>query len=134
MKKQQISIPLNKLINRVGKYIYTHTDGAYKFTTSSNTCDVYITVYYQLSSDDQIPDLDYTGYNDLHEMNINVSLTTYQNKVRVNIHEVDPNHWTFGYLIIPAENLQDSEQASKLIYDKVKKKIANHYKDYLFLF
>ena len=127
-------VSTNQLVNQVGQYLYKHIDSAYKAARSSNTYDVYMFVYYQLPRLQQIPGKEKEGYNDVHQMNINISLTTYQNKIRVNIHELTPNQWTFGYILVPPENLKTVEDSRQLIYEKVIQKIKNHYKDYLFLF
>lgn len=127
-------VSTNQLVNQVGQYLYKHIDSAYKAVRSSNTYDVYMFVYYQLPRLQQIPGKEKEGYNDVHQMNINISLTTYQNKIRVNIHELTPNQWTFGYILVPPENLKTVEDSRQLIYEKVIQKIKNHYKDYLFLF
>lgn len=131
---QQKIVSTNQLVNKVGQYLYKNIDGAFKGVKSSNTYDVYMKVYYQLPRGQQVPGRESEGYNDMHEMTINISLTTYQNKIRVNIHEVTPEAWTFGYFVVPPEKLQDVSNAKKLIYEKVCKKIAKHYEDYLFLF
>lgn len=130
----QKPLSTNQLVNKVGQYLYKHIDGAIKSVRSSNTYDVYVTVYYQLDKWDQVPGRQQEGYNDMHEMVINISLTTYTNKIRVNIHEVTPEEWTFGYFVVEPEKLQDVQNAKKLIYEKVCKKIAKHYEDYNFLF
>ena len=124
----------SQLVNQVGQWLYKHIDGAYKAVRHSNTYDIYMTVYYQLPRLQQVPGREAEGYNDMHEMKVNISLTTYQNKIRVNIHEVTPEQWTFGYILIPPDQLQTVENARELIYEKVIRKIENHYKDYLFLF
>ena len=127
-------VDTTQLVNQVGRYLYKHIDGAYKSAKTANTYDVYMTVYYQLPKSKQIPEKEAEGYNDMHEMKVNISLTTYQKKIRVNIHEITPNQWTFGYILVPPEKLQDVEQSMHLIYDKVINQIQKHYKDYLFLF
>ncbi len=127
-------VSTNQLVKQVGQYLYKHIDGAYKAVSSSNTYDVYVEVYYQLPREQQVPGKQSEGYNDMHTMKININLTTYQNKIRVNIHELTPNQWTFSYMIIPPEKLQDVQQSMYLIYNKVLEKIKKHYKDYIFLF
>ena len=134
MRLNMDRISTNKLVNIVGQYLYRHIDGAYKSVKSSNTYDVYMKVYYQLPRGQQVPGRESEGYNDMHEMTINISLTTYQNKIRVNIHEVTPEEWTFGYILVTPEKLQDVQNSKKLIYDKVCSKIAKHYDGYNFLF
>lgn len=127
-------VSTNQLVNQVGRYLYNHIDGAYKAVKRSNVYDIYMDVYYQLPRLQQVPGREAEGYNDMHEMKLNISLTTYQNKIRVNIHEITPEQWTFGYILIPPEYLQDIHNAQKLIYDKVCQKIQKRYEDYLFLF
>ena len=127
-------IPTSQLVNKVGQYLYKNIDSAYKGVRSPNMYDVYMFVYYQLPREQQIPGKQSTGYNDMHEMNININLTTYQNKSRVNITEMSPEQRTFGYILIPPEKLQNVQDSRKLIYEKVVQKLQKHYKDYLFLF
>lgn len=128
------SVSTNQLVNKVGQYIYKNLDGSVKSVRSSNTYDIYTKVYYQLDRLDQVPGRQSEGYNDMHEMLINISLTTYQNKIRVNIHEVTPEEYTFGYFVVPPEKLDDVKYAKDLIYSKVCKLIAKHYDDYNFIF
>jgi len=128
------SVSTNQLVNKVGQYIYKNLDGSVKSVRSSNTYDIYTNVYYQLDRLDQVPGRQSEGYNDMHEMLINISLTTYQNKIRVNIHEVTPEEYTFGYFVVPPEKLNDVKYAKDLIYSKVCKLIAKHYDDYNFIF
>lgn len=127
-------VSTNQLVNQVGQWLYKHIDGAYKAVRRPNIYDIYMTVYYQLPRLQQVPGREAEGYNDMHEMKLNISLTTYQNKIRVNIHEITPEEKTFSYMLIPPENLQRVEDAQKLIYDKVVQKIEKHYDGYLFLF
>ena len=70
----------------------------------------------------------------MHEMHINISLTTYQNKIRVNVTEISPEEWTFGYILIPPEKLKNLDDSRKLIYDKVIQKLKKHDEDYNFLY
>ena len=83
-------LKIQQVLNKVGKYLYKHIDSSYKIQFSGNMCDVYIKVYYQLKYWDRIPGKG-PEYNDVHEMPININLTTYQNKIRVNIIEADEN-------------------------------------------
>lgn len=130
----QQKISTNQLVNKVGQYLYKNIDGSIKAVRSSNTYDIYTLVYYQLDRLDQVPGRENEGYNDMHEMMLNISLTTFQNKIRVNIHEVSPDEYTFGYFTVPPEKLEDLQDAKKLIYAKVCKLISKHYEDYNFLF
>lgn len=126
--------PVGQLINKVGQYLYKNIDSAYKGVRSSNMYDVYFFVYYQLPREQQIPGKQAEGYNDMHEMHININLTTYQNKIRVNLTEISPEEWTFGQIILPPEKLQDMPTVRDLIYNKVIQKLEKHYEDYNFLY
>lgn len=128
-----LPVEATKLVNKVGKYIYNHLDGAFKFKTSSNTFDIYTTVLYQLPWLQRIPGKG-KEYNDVHEMTLNISITTYQNKIRVNMIEMTPNQRTFGYDLYKPEELTDLQIAYDEIYDKICRRIKRTYKDYEFLF
>ena len=52
---------------------------------SPNMVDIYFIVLYQLKEDLRTED-----DHDMHEMSINLNVTTYSNKVRINIIEVSP--------------------------------------------
>lgn len=131
--KEKPKLAASQQVNRVGKYLYKHLDGAFKIKNSSNTCDIYSTVLYQIPYLKRIPGKG-KEYNDVHEMTINLNITTYQNKVRINIIEMDPNERTIGYDLYKPEVLEDLDFACKLIYQKVCKRISKAYEDYDFLF
>lgn len=124
----------SQLVNKVGQYLYKNIDSAYKGVRSTNTYDVYFFVLYQIPFERRIPGKRKEGYNDMHEMHINISLTTYQNKIRTNVTEISPEEWTFGYILVPPEKLKHLEDARTLIYNKVIEKLKKHYKDYDFIF
>lgn len=119
----QQKLSANQQVNRVGKYIYKNLDGAFKFKTSSNMCDVYITLLYEVPSS-----------NDVKEMTLDLNITTYQNKLRVNIIELTPQERTIGYDLYKPEDLMNLEEAKKTILQKVIKRISKAYEDYNFLF
>lgn len=129
----QKKLNTNQLVKQAGQYLYRHIDGAYKGVSSSNTYDVYFVLYYQLKVEDRDPSKG-EEYNDVHEMKLNISLTTYSNKIRVNIHELTPDNCTIGYIILPPEKLQDPLAAKKMIYDKVIQKVVKRYSEYDFIF
>ena len=123
----------SQIVNKIGKYLKKGLDGAFKFKVSSNMCDVYVTVLYQLPWQQQIPGKG-KEYNDVHEMTLDLNITTYQNKIRVNVIEVSPNAKTIGYDLFDPEALSDLEEAKKRIIKRVRARISKEYKDYLFLF
>lgn len=122
------SIPASSQVNRIGKYLYKYLDGAYKFVKSGNMYDVYVTLLYQLKPE--------CGgkVNDVKEMTININVTTYQNKIRINTIEITPQERTLGYDIMKPDELEDLQTAYKIIIWKVGNRIRKAYKDYLILF
>lgn len=117
-------------VNKVGKYLFEHIDSSYKFEKSPNMYDVYITVFYQVPADERVKPED----EDLKEMHIDINITTYQNKLRVNVIEDDENEMTIGHFTVTDEQLRDIESAKDLIYNQVIKKVSKAYQDYDFVF
>lgn len=131
--KSNMKLSSNQQVNRVGKYLYNNIDGAFKYKTSSNMCDVFFTLLYQLPLDMQEPDKG-EEYNDVHEITVDINITTYQNKVRVNVIEMTPMHRTLGYDLYEPYVLEDLENAKKRIFNKIIKRVSKAYSDYDFLF
>lgn len=124
----QTQIPASQQVNRVGKYLYKHLDGAYEFRKSGNMYDVYCTLLYELKEE-------YGGTkNDVQEMTININITTYQNKLRINTIEMTPQERTLGFDLMKPEELVDLQTAMAIIQRKVGNRIRKAYKDYLILF
>ena len=124
----------NQQVNRVGKYLYKHIDGAKSIKYTGNTCDVYVEVLYQVPYWERIPGKEAEGYNDVKSMMIDVNITTYQNKLRVNTIEVSPEEKTLGFDLYDPKLLEDLESAKEMIWAKVIKRISTAYKDYDFTF
>lgn len=122
-------------VNRVGKYLYKHLDGAFKMTKGSNECDVYVTVLYQIPPEFlKKYNITEEQYKDVNEMTLDLNIATYQNKVRINIIEVTPDEKTIGFDVYKPEQLENLQQSAELIFDKVCKRIAKEFQDYDFLF
>ena len=126
-------IPASQQVNKIGSYLYRNLDGAFKFKKSSNMYDVYVTLLYQIPYWDRIPGKG-KAYNDVHEMTLNLNITTYQNKIRVNVIELTPEERTLGYDLYSPEIAQDLENAKTIIFNKVVKRISKAYEDYDILF
>lgn len=124
---------IQQVLNKVGKYLYKHIDSAYKIQFSGNMCDVYIKVYYQLKYWDRIPGKG-KEFNDVHEMPIDINLTTYQNKIRVNIIEADENERTLGHFVFKDSDLLDLKLAKDIVLDAVQTVVVKNYSNYDFLF
>ena len=104
-KTQTFSI--GQKVNTLGKYINRHIDGAYKIKFSPNMCDVYMLMYFQEP-----------GNPDLQEMHFDINITTYQNKIRVNVTEISPHERTIGHDTFDEESLKDLNKALYKILNK----------------
>lgn len=119
-------------VKRVGKYLHKHIYSSYKIKYSGNTCDIYFTVLYEVP---QPKDPRYVRLDDsLNEMKVNINVTTYQKKLRVNVIEISPNERTLGFDIYKPEDLVDLPKASKAILNRVEQRISKAYDDYEFIF
>lgn len=126
---QQV-LPASKQVKRIGQYLYKHIDGAYDFKSSSNNYDVYFLLLYELKKELREPGKDYP----VQEMRININVTTYQNKVRINIIELTPKERTIGFDLYTPEKVQDLQKAYPVIIEKIYKRIYKAYEDYYFLY
>lgn len=131
--KTQKNSYAGQIVNRIGRYLYDNLDGAFDLKKSPNMVDVYVTVLYQLPIDKQIIGRGYK-YNDVHEKTIDINITTYQNKVRVDIIELDEMERTLGYDLYEPKKLENLADAKKLIFQRAIKRLSKAYEDYLFLF
>ena len=113
----------NQQVNRLGKCLYKYLDSAFKYTTSSNTCDVYFMLLYQIP-----------GQLDVQEMSIDISITTYQNKIRVNVIEISPEEKTLDCQVYTPEQLEDFSLATKVIFNKIIKRVEKVYQDFEILY
>ena len=99
------TIPASKQVSRIGKYLYNHLDGAYKFKTGSNEYDVFLTIAYA----------DESGNED--KLSLDINLTTR----------------TIGFDVFKPEQVQNLEEAYKKILDKVDKRLCKAFPDYEFV-
>lgn len=131
--KSNQSLSANQQVNRVGKFLYKHIDGAFNYKKSSNMYDVYMTILYQLPVESQDKSKG-EEFNDLHEMTLDINVTTYLNNVRINIIEMTPEEKTIGYDLYEPEKLEDLVKASEIILKKIHKRISREFREYEFLF
>lgn len=115
-------IPTNAMVNRIGKVLYRRIDGAYKIQFSANTCDVYMFMYYQADGEE------------MQQMNFDISITTYQNKLRINITEITTMEKTIGQLIYKPEQIRDDQTFFAKVHEDVIHKIEHEYENYEFVF
>jgi len=131
-KTQQAVLPASQQVNRIGRYLYKNMDGAFKSTTSSNTADVYFTLLAELPK--------FEGksmkrvYQDVLELTVNLNITTYQNKIRVNIIEVTPQERTLGYDLYEPDKTMDLWKTKQRILKNVVRRVEKAYEDYEVVF
>lgn len=127
---QTLKIPANQMVNKIGKYLKKSIDSCYKYRITGNMNDVFCKVYYQKKLELRENPED----AQVLEKPIDINITTYQNKVRVNIIELDPKEFTVGYDLYTPDQLQDVVQARNLILHRILVRMEKRYKEYDFLF
>ena len=115
-------LPASLQVNRVGKYLSKHLDGVYETQKDRNTYDLYVHFIYQ-------PYPEYTETPPITELDIIISITTYQNKIRVNTIELTPNERTLGFDLFSPQLMMDLETAKRYILSVVKKRVQKAYPD-----
>lgn len=113
-----------QIVNRIGKYLKKNIDGAFKITFKPMSCEVVMRMYYQLEGDPET----------FNEMDFEINITSYQNKVRVNLTEITELEKTIGQIILKEDEVNDLNLAKKRILQTLKRAIAKEYQDYIFIF
>jgi len=125
------NIPAGTIVNQLGKYLYRHLDGAYSFKKSPNVYDVYTLVIYSIPS--EIVKM-YKLYSDTNEMSLDINITTYADKIRVNINQMSPEEKNIGFDTYPLELFSNMNEAYDIVYKKIVKRITKAFGDFDFLF
>ena len=134
IKSGQQNVPVQQQINRVGAFLFKNIDGAYKFEKTANMYDLYFLMLYEVPKMQRIPGKAKEGYNDTHEMRLNLNITTYQNKIRVNLIEITPEERTLGHMVIPPEKTQNLQYLKDFIEKWILKRLKVFYSDYEFIY
>lgn len=111
-------------INKVGKYLNKNIDGAFKMNFKPMECEVIMRMYYQVPNDPE----------SLDEMHFIINITSYQNKLRVNLTEDTAMEKTIGQIILKPEELTDLQLVKKKVLEKIRKFIEKEYAEYDFIF
>lgn len=131
--KSPLKLEGGQIVNKLGSYMYKNLSGAIKKQNSGNMCDIYFLIYYQVplnKRDHRISE----DYNDMHEMTLNLNITTYQEKIRVNILEVSPDELTLGCKTFKYDCVNDLEKFKNDVMKYVEKRVSNVYEEYDFVF
>lgn len=131
-------------LNSLGRYLFKNLAGATSFKKSSNTFEINTIVLYQIPLDIKkkynLPDDETT---DVQEMNLNLNITTYQNKLRFNIIEETPDALTLGCKVINLglqkyQKAKTNQQLFELVMNDLQKYIyqslEKRYSNYEFLY
>ena len=140
----------SKLVNTLGKYLYEHIDSSEKIEVHSNICDVYINFYYMLPQEVRKMIQRYRADfeedpNEMKEVLVNINITTYQKKIRVNVIEMlNPSELehrqasgesigadrTLGFKVIPPEQCTNFRWFSSIVTEYVISSIKRYYGKY----
>ena len=112
------------LVNKIGKYLDKNIDGAFKIQFHPMNCEVTMRMYYQVPNHPET----------LDEMHFLIDITSYQNKVRINLTEVTAMEKTIGQLIFLDDELNDLTLVKKQILNKIKRFIDKEYAEYDFIY
>jgi hypothetical protein len=130
-------------INSLGKYLYKNLGGAIDYKKSSNMFDIYTLVLYAIPHEFlKKYKITEDKYKEVYEMVVNINLTTYQQKIRVNLIEVSPDEITIGSQTFDLEKLRKKNPNQQAYFDIIKTSISDYmirrlekyYEDYDFLY
>lgn len=111
-------------VNKVGKYLKKNIDGAFRIEFKPMECEITMRMYYQVPGD---PDT-------FEEMHFLINITSYQNKLRVNLTEDTDMEKTIGQFIATDEEVHDLNLLKKKILTKIKRFIEKEYSEYEFVY
>ena len=133
---------LGQIVKSLGKYLHKALPNSSKFTVGANECTVNMSVYYVLYSDvvgesgslknmsmieiEKLLDVDLT------EMILDINITTYANKIRVNIIERSPEEFPVGHIAYPEVKLQNPSNFRDVVMSDIFKKIEKRFTQFKF--
>lgn len=115
---------IERQVNRVGKFLYKNLDGADAIKFKSQMCEVYVTMYYQVPEE---PDT-------FDELTFIISLTTYADKLRINITEDTSMQETILHKTYIEDQLGDLHKINEDILSKMRKAVSKKYAEYDFIY
>lgn len=129
------NVSLPKVVNSVGKYLYRKLDGSYSFKKTSNSTEVRSTILYQIPK--EVSDrynLDKDTRNEVKVMDVTIDITTYADKIRVNVIEITPEEKTIGFKTFKSSIFQDMQTGLLNVYGFVTSSIEKEFYGYTVLF
>ena len=129
------SIEMNKICNTVSKSIKKRFDGAYKYKKSSNICELWSTILYQIPKEvSDRYDLDYDTRKDVKVMDVLIHFTSYSGKLRIEVTELSPNEKTIGFKTFKQSIFNNMQKGVQSVYDFIKMSIEAEFNGYDILF
>lgn len=128
-------LDVTKLPGVVGKALYKRLDGAYSYKATSNTSEVKSTILYQIPV--EVSDrynLSQEEREQVNVMDVLIALTTYSNKIRVEVVELSPEEKTIGFRTFPKEHFDNVQDGVQRVLAFVAKSIKKEFDGYDVLF
>lgn len=129
--------PLNptKLVNTVGKSISKKLLGTLRKRKESNECIVDCTILYQIPKEvSHRYMLPKEVRDNVGEMDVQISVTTYSNKIRVNMVQLTPKQKTMGCKTFKVDTFNNVQQGMKAVMTFIGKCVEREYPEYEVLF
>ena len=132
---------LTQLVKSLGKYLFNHLSGATNYQVFNNNVEIDELILYQVPYEIikkyNLQNIDET---DVKEMEIKIFITTYQNKIRMNLIAEDEYEVTLGHMTFNMDKYKDidANKFFKIAKDKVESYIIRRlnavFEGYEFLF
>lgn len=124
-----------KYVNKIGEYLYRHIDSATDYKKSPNMYDVYMNVYYQAPTRTLDPlSKQKESLSDLQEFPIDINITTYDDKIRVNLLLDDENETTLDFKTYTLTNPVNYEKLRIDVMKRIYKVLNKLFEGYEFIF
>lgn len=122
-------------VNSIGRSIFKSTDTAFKCVKSSQHCEVFFEVLYEIPPRlREAYNLEGSPYDDINTMIVSIDLTSYDNKVRANVIEQDPNELTLGHKTFSLDKYPDNKAMRDAVVAFMYSSVAKRYQDFDFIY
>lgn len=115
---------LGQWVNKIGNYLKKNIDGIYKIAFHPMECELFMRMYYQIPEKSETFD----------EMHFIISITSYQNKIRVNLTEDTELEKTIGQIIFKPEDIIQLEDIRRRVLQMIKKSMHKEFVDFEFIY
>lgn len=120
---------------RLGKSLYKKIDGSYSYKTTSNSSEVRFTVLYQIPPEvSERYNLSQDEREKVNVMDLLLSITTYSNKIRVELVELSPKEKTVAFKTFPADLFIDMPKGTSSVVSFIRSSVYKEFDGYNVLF